>query len=382
VSGGAPTFNHDVLIAGLLPNTVYHFGVTSTDSFAQVSTLDNFTFLTGSATSPVIDFWYTSALPGGGVGRRFGHLGAAQAFGNVTGSVIDPDGFISSATYTVRLGTTVIESGPLVRGPDTRRLLKSGDFNVELQMAQLVAGTYTVTVSATDNNGNVSTEVIPVEITKNVVWPFGTVQFTGATPLQEQVRPVDGEWTVSNAGARTKSSATGYDRLLTLGDLSWTNYEVFGSFVVHSIEAPGTFPSVSGNPLVGIGVRWYGHAGNAVPRNGSWPTGAFAWFLWNADHVTGRFRLHTNFYTNNVSQTAPMVLGDRYFYRVRVTQNGAVPQYVYSIWKTEVFTPGAPPSWEVTTPGVVGDPASGAVVLIAHHVDATFGDVTVTPLGQ
>jgi len=371
-------YSHDVNVNGLLIDTSYYFGVLAMDAVGFGAQSAPVPFTTNSAVDPIITFWYTDTLPTVKRVIRLNALGRPQAFGNVLGNVSMPNGSVVSANYVLRRAGATVQAGPLVRGPDTRRLLRLGDFNIEIPLAGLAPGFFDLEVTATDQQGDTSLENITVELVGGAVWPFGALQFSPLLPIAQQIQPVDGAWTVEAAGARPL--ATGYDRILALGEESWTEYEVTGSFVVHSVEAPGTYPSVSGTPLVGIGVRWDGHSGNAVPRNGSWPTGAFAWFSWNVDHITGRFRLHTNQFINNVSRTAPMVLGDRYWFRVRAIDVAGIPYYKYSIWRTVAFDPNLPPHWEMETPGVAGDPANGSILLIAHHVDATFGDVTVTDL--
>ena len=39
-----------------------------------------------------------------------------------------------------------------------------------------------------------------------------------------------------------------------------------------------------------------------------------------------------------------------------------------------------PAGWELEGWGNIGDPTEGCFLLLAHHVDATFGPVTVTPV--
>ena len=89
----------------------------------------------------MIHVWY-------GAKQRFGHLGLPQRWINVLGRV-DPD-------RVVNLQYTLDDAAPqpLSIGPDGHRLASPGDFNVELAFDALTAGHHTLTLIATDSDGN------------------------------------------------------------------------------------------------------------------------------------------------------------------------------------------------------------------------------------
>jgi hypothetical protein len=65
-----------------------------------------------------------------------------------------------------------------------------------------------------------------------------------------------------------------------------------------------------------------------------------------------------------------------YNWRARVETVADGTEYRFKSWATDV---GEPAEWDMTILEDEG-PATGSVVLIAHHVDADFSNVTVTPL--
>lgn len=71
----------------------------------------------------------------------------------------------------------------------------------------------------------------------------------------------------------------GYDRLLGIGDLSWTDYEAEVSFTFHGFE--GVFSSPSNGPALGMIARWPGHTPDGFQPARQWfPLGAFAAQRW------------------------------------------------------------------------------------------------------
>jgi len=71
---------------------------------------------------------------------------------------------------------------------------------------------------------------------------------------------VDGSWYLT-AAACVRTDA--YDRLVAIGDRTWTNYEVLVPITIHSVDPAGYTPT-SGCPVVGIFFRWTGHTDDPV----------------------------------------------------------------------------------------------------------------------
>ena len=72
-------------------------------------------------------------------------------------------------------------------------------------------------------------------------------------------------------------------------------------------------------------------------------------------------------------------VGETYVFKMRVETTINGPQYRLKVWRQDV---GEPTDWDLTGIGSPSDPANGSLVLLAHHIDATFGDVHVVRLGS
>ena len=203
---------------------------------------------------PVIDVWY-------GLNQDFGAIGEPQVWCDIQGNVSDPDG-VALLSYTLNGGASV----PMNQGDDGFRLENIGDFIVDLAVADLVSGANTVVISAEDALGNPSSTIVTVNYFPGNTWPanyttdWGSLVTDGdpLTPdpaIQEQAHVVNGNWTVVGDSIRTVEP--GFDRLVSLGDISWSNYEVTSSVIMNESLHPTLFG-------VGFKVRWQGHTDNPV----------------------------------------------------------------------------------------------------------------------
>ncbi len=212
----------------------------------------------------VIDVWYGSH-------QVFGHLGSPQRWVNILGNVSDADAF-ASVTYSLNGGPEL----PLSRGPDTRRLLSPGDFNIEILCADLIQGLNYVVITATDYLNTVTSENVTVGYVGGNTWPRTYfIDWSSAKSVQDVAQIVDGLWTLEADGIRPV--VAGYDRVVAIGDVQWDNYEVTVPITIHEIDRGGfVWPSVG--PGVGIFLRWPGHTdwGGWQPTIGWKPHGAGA----------------------------------------------------------------------------------------------------------
>ena len=79
------------------------------------------------------------------------------------------------------------------------------------------------------------------------------VAWAGPSSLLDSAQVVDGLWSVDGNGLLTIDA--GYDRLVAVGDTTWTDYEVTVPITVHEVDSTGYNPP-SGNPVVGLFMRW------------------------------------------------------------------------------------------------------------------------------
>ncbi|MBW3548938.1 MAG: fibronectin type III domain-containing protein, partial [Actinobacteria bacterium] len=353
--------SHSLTLTGLSPETLYHFAVTSVDGAANATSTPDATFTT-TAPGPVIDVWYGSH-------QVFGERGQSQTWVNILGNVSVVDG-ISSLHFSLNGGP----SSALSIGPDKRRLDAPGDFNVEIAYSDLKSGLNDVVITATDDLGQTSVEGVTVDYRAGITaaLPY-TTDWGSAVKIADDAQVVDGLWALD--GDSVRSIKLGYDRLITLGDLSWQDYEVTVPVTVYGL-GPGAGTPESGAPLVGLALRWQGHTprDSEQPAIGFYPTGAFAWYRWSDP---ARFELTGNDGSPVTRASSPTLsFGVPYVFKARVETVAGGTRYDFKVWEANATEPA---EWLLSIEEDAG-PATGSVGLIAHHADARFGNVSVTPL--
>lgn len=318
------------------------------------------------SVGPAIDVWY-------GTQQTFGTPGEAQRWVNVLGNVSDPDG-VSSLTYRLNGGA----QRTLRRGSDARRLWKPGDFNVEIDYAELQVGDNTILLTARDNPGNTTNTTVTLTYAPGTGWPLPyALDLSGGADLQDVAQVVDGEWVISGGGV--SCPVMGYDRVLAVGDATWSDYELVATLTVYALDPDGyQWPSVG--PGWGITLRWPGHTNNPVacgsPHCGWLPSGGTVWYEPGAnppkltlDGDLGLFQ----------QQTRTLGLGVPYVFRMRVEEAGASGTfYAAKVWPAGSAEPGP---WSLAGYEPPGDVAAGSAIFIAHHADLRIENVSVVPLG-
>jgi len=355
-------------------NPVHTYDVSG-DYTAQVTVTDNegatgFDTIAVSAVAEpggpaLIDVWY-------GLDQSFGHVGSAQVWANVMGNVSDPDG-ISSLSYTLNSGSPI----DLSFGPDDRRLSGDGDFNIDIDIADLQLGANSVQITATDAFGDDTTETLQLQYSNNV-WPLPySIHWADVTNILDVVQVVDGRWAVTPEGIRIAlprlPGYAGYDRVLAVGDLDWVDYEITVPITVHDFDS-GPLPPYSSSAGLGITMRWTGHTDIPVicsqPHCGWIPAGAGAWY--DIGHG-GPLTLE-----GQQDPTVTIGVGDTFIWKFRVeTIEGVGPLYSLKVWEDGQDEPTV---WNLQEQTGLGNVTNGSLVLNLHHVDATFGDLTVVPV--
>lgn len=320
-----------------------------------------------ATAAPTIDVWY-------GDYQEFGQLGIPQQWVNVLGTVEDPTHGVTSLTYSLNGGPDL----PLSIGPDDRRLYFAGDFNVEIDFLVLLDGMNSVVIEAQNGIGEITQRTVTVNFASTNVWPLPFLaDWSAAASLHDVAQVTDGRWSVvagPPAGIRPDEMA--YDRAFVIGDLGWTNFEVTIPITVH---ATGPIGPVSGAPGIGFTNRWRGHT-TLVPGeqpNAFWlPQGANLWY----DFGVPEFFLAGSdglFVSDPLGRT--LTMGTTYLWKLRAqsTDTGET-FYGAKIWEEGEAEPAG---WQMS--GFEGPPdiLDGSLIVIAHHVDATFGAVDVVPLG-
>ncbi len=321
--------------------------------------------------APTITVWY-------GNNQSFGQRGNPQTAVNILGNVSDPSG-IQSLSYALNGGSSI----NLSRGPDTRRLLRSGDFNIDIFTSNLNNGSNTIVITAINSSNETSTANVVVQYTPGNTWalPY-SVDWSSAGSIQSVAQVVDGDWTLNNGKVRPRY--LGYDRLVAIGDKTWTDYEVTVPITLYSLDTSG-FNGVSQTPGVGLLFRWTGHTDDPVsgqqPKTGFLPLGAIGWYSWDYGNTGGvRLKLVGNNLNTMQEDNSGFRLmwGVTYIFKMRVeTIPGLGAAYKFKVWQAGQSEPSA---WTLQGQQSLSDPQNGCVCLLSHHVDAEFGNVTITPI--
>jgi len=352
LEGGTPKQPEEITTAR--PGAAEHLGLDFQDS----------------PNAPVINVWY------GGT-QQFGLRGDPQKWVNILGNVSSAVP-ISSLTYTVNGGSLQ----NLSIGPDNLRLALAGDFNIELDYTDLLPGSNQVVITAVDNALTSSQAVVTVNYSAGPTWTTPqtyTVNWSAATKVTDVVQVVDGQWTIDNGAARP--TVIEFDRLLAIGDLSWRDYTVTVPITILSMD-PAGYTGPSNGPGIGVMVRWQGHylgENDTQPRTAWRRLGALGWYRWKGGQtpseglqLVGHRGILLGESTRTLSMNTP------YIFKISVTSNAANPTkpatYRFKVWEASQAEPA---TWDFEKVGNNGEPSSGSILLLAHHVDARFGNVTV-----
>ena len=332
-----------------------------------------------AAAQPLaIEVWH-------GTSQRVGHLGIAQADFNLLGHVNLPHRLVSPGGRTYRLnGQPPVALSYLLY----RRLVADGDFNADIPIALLQAGTNTVVLEAVSTNGEHAVQAVTITRETGASALPVEIHWSQVTNAQEVGQYVDGKWGLTPGGLRTLDR--GYDRLFLIGETTWQDYEVTVPVTIHFLDT--TISPLSAGNGVGVILRFTGHAvggcrnwPDAQPKWGYQPFGAIGW-LWrtytgrtndppNVEYYRGDSDIHLNF------GAFPVTAGGMYWMKFRCeTQPDApdgsgVTRYSYKIWQ---HGQAEPVNWnwqQVQTSQCAL--RKGGVALVANNVDATFGDVVV-----
>ena len=190
-----------------------------------------------------IEFWY-------GPTQTFGWIGQPQRWINVLGN-IQPAPQVESATFSINEG----EEQPISLGSDLHRLALPGDFNAELSWDGVRSGENSLDITVTLRNGEVATDRMTLAVAKGNRWPLPYhIDFSQIDDLQDVVQIVDGHWRLEPDGVRTVQRY--YDRVLTMGDTTWTDYEATVRLTVHGFAPPEPSPPTYNVTHFGVALRW------------------------------------------------------------------------------------------------------------------------------
>lgn len=320
-----------------------------------------------------IDVWY-------GKKQRFGHNGNPQRWINVLGRLTD---YSPSTELEYSLNGGNRQS--LSIGPNGTRLANPGDFNIEIDRKGLSLGENQVDLFASDGTNAAMTSVlVEYSAPDSTALPL-RVDWSQASRIQDVAQVTDGLWKLTPEGVRVVEPY--YDRVLAIGDESWTDYEVTVPVTFHGFRKPGANDGGRNVVHAAIAVRWPGHhdeAGNhegersVQPRTKWYPLGATAEFMIQKHPDSCRWRILGGGGKVEVEDSGRKIeFGRRYMLKHRV-ESGGGKTTIYRVKFWDAKEP-EPVSWNVTAKEE-SDVAHGGALLLAHYSDVTFGNVLVAPI--
>jgi hypothetical protein len=170
----------------------------------------------------------------------------------------------------------------------------------------------------------------------------------------------------------------GYDRLLAIGDESWTNYEITVPVTVHA--------RYSSDFGIGIVTGWQGHT-NCLNNNGcianSQPNTGHPFFglAWYINHFFQDFTVE-EIYANSPSYfETPLInvprvlnLGTPYMFKFLVNRNSpSGTHYSLKVWPVGSAEPS---TWDLVVDD--SDTTLGSILLASYHGDVSYGTVIIT----
>lgn len=382
-----PTPEPDVPDSG---KPVYEGGLPVLNSVFVTTSSDEEVSARTAVAAPVVDFWYENSL-------QFGQNGNPQQWVNIMGNASGPPYNKIDLEYRLN-GVGGFKDISIDDGSDKRRLGAKGDFNIELDIDDLLDGLNTVEVRATNTDTNQSL-IYPVTFTYdagNAPNENVTIDWSEASSLHAVAQPVDGQWTINSDGTVGPNNLSSgdpelhYDRLLAIGDMGWVDYEVTVPLTIHGIDSDQGFNHPSNGPGVGLIFRWRGHydEDGEQPNTGWRQIGALGWFRWSTETMAGLEMIGWSFPKSNypgggnvigvVNENVAPQIGVEYIMKMRVETVTEGDQYSFKVWPA---SGSEPLEWNME--GLVDDAAafnSGSLALVSHHVDVSFGDVRVQPL--
>jgi hypothetical protein len=334
-------------------------------------------FSPAGAANARIQIWH-------GTEQKVGHLGNAQDDFNLIGHVEEPHRLLS-------LQYALNDSIPVeLNFRSYRRLASHGHFNADIPIAALAPGPNTIEIKARFVDGSVGRQVVSLtRLSGSSALPLH-IDWSEIADPQDVGQYVDGNWRLGEHGLRP--AHVGYDRLFLLGNRTWQDYQITAFVTVHDV-APDTGP-LSGDNGLGVVMRFAGHVVGgprnfpvAQPKWGYQPFGAIAWLRWQrgepdgpavrqfkygdtkekTDYGTIQVRREETYLLKALCQTLPDDVEGR-----------GVTRYAFKLW--HAATP-EPSSWDWEHVQVSEHALRrGGVALVAHHVDASFGDISIVPL--
>ncbi len=317
-----------------------------------------------------IDVWY-------GHEQRFGHLGQPQRWVNVLGTISDSSQ-VKYLSYT--LNELPLQS--LSIGSDLHRLAMPGDFNVELGWDEMKSGLNNLVIKVENIDQTITNYPIKLHIEKGNQWPLPYhIDFSKVRHLQDVVQVVDGHWNLVSTGVHTVQPY--YDRVLSMGDTTWRDYESRILLTIHDFTPSSPGPPTYNVSHFGVAMRWRGHHTDGRQPSRKWyPLGAQGELLLEEHPDSNRWRiLFDGQYAEKpptyTSQRNTVSMGKPIWIKTQVqTLPDGRTRYRFKQWPE---ARSEPLDWDVEG-YEKHDYPSGALCIVPHNSSVTIHKIWVTPI--
>lgn len=342
----------------------------------------------------MIDLWYGDRM-------RSGHSGTPQHLYTVLGRVAPRDGVMLTARLNGGLARRI------AIGPSIERVLAAGDFLVEFPVERLRRGVNRLELRAT-RSGEAVTRVVEIDRDPGGRAPLPLDVHWGDGPsLSEHVQPIDGRWICDGDGVRP--AEIGYDRLIAVGDVTWSGYEVTVPITLNRL-APleETHPKGVGQ-LFGVLMNWIGHyqlpsmidprrrhkvmlreavhrplralglMEPAFPKAFWLPQGALFSYHWSEARQCHALRIESGY-------TGMPLVEDESGYRIEPetthvfrcrsvrSPSSGLNRHSFKVWPQGAVEPA---KWLLECDGLKGELSAGCALLLTHFSDVTYGPIAV-----
>lgn len=321
-----------------------------------------------------IELWY-------GEQQEFGKLGLSQKWINILGNVHAKQGI---EQFYCLLNDSLRKE--LTLGSDLHRLAAKGDFNIDFDVSMFREGHNQLEIFVLDSSGVSETKKVDIQVHKENVWalPY-EIRWSEVDNIQEVVQVLDGNWEITKEGLHNKDCY--YDRVISMGDAAWKEYEVFTSVVFHDFSPPEKGPPTYDVSHAAIATRWPGHDVDGLQPHRKWfPLGATSEFRLTTGLDSCRWRIFDGpkpdsirFHVEQTPEEYRSIqLHVKYGMKHRVESLGeGRTLYQVKLWP---FHEPEPDEWDFEGIEAGENLSRGSALLIAHNTSVTFGDITVTPI--
>jgi len=328
---------------------------------------DNPSFFQAGEKQIAITIWY-------GKKQTFGQNALTQRWINILGN-ISPADRVKSCYYQLN------KQAPMVfnLGSDLHRLAAPGDFNIDISIDNLDEDQNQIIIYAVDDFGTILSDTTEIKIYRDFKWPIPyTIDFSKVQKLQEVVQIVDGQWKLTDSGVRTVRPY--YDRVLSIGDTTWSNYEILAHLTIHNWTPSQPGPPTYNVSHFGVAMHWRGHHHDEYQPHRKWfPLGAQGEFLLKEPNDSCQWRI---LFDGNNKDKSPKYANKqntiqknkKIWIRSQVT---SAPKgqsiYRFKQWMNEE---DEPQGWDITGKEE-NDYFSGSLCLVPHNSDVTIHKIQI-----